>query len=269
MKAGIFVAPFDELAEPAVVAELSVRAEARGWDGVFLWDHVVYRDPVRAVADPWVVMAAQACATSTVRLGPLVTPPARRRPWKLARETVSLDRLSGGRLTLGIGLASDNSLELSGFGEETDDRRRAAIMDEALEVLLRCWSGKPVRFSGEHFTVDSKPFLPAPVQAPRPPVWCASRWPARKPLRRAARFDGWFPISLPGPEAVAEGLEELAALRREAGEDGPFDCAVMGEAGDDVAPWAAAGVTWWLTSFDLGATRREVEEAIDAGPPRA
>jgi alkanesulfonate monooxygenase SsuD/methylene tetrahydromethanopterin reductase-like flavin-dependent oxidoreductase (luciferase family) len=97
---GIFVAPFDELVEPRLLAELAVRAEARGWEGFFLWDHVAYRQPVRAVADPWVAMAAIACATERIRIGPLVTPLSRRRVQKLARETVTLDRLSGGRLTL-------------------------------------------------------------------------------------------------------------------------------------------------------------------------
>lgn len=267
MRTAIFVAPFGELAEPSVVMELTVRAEERGWDGVFLWDHVVYREPAEGVADPWVVMAAQACATSRVRLGPLVTPPARRRPWKLAREATTLDRLSGGRLTLGLGLGSDNSGELSGFGEEEDDRTRGAMLDEAVEVLLACWSGEPVAFSGEHYEVTSRPFLPRPVQDPRPPLWFASRWPARKPVRRAARYDGLFPIELPGPDALAELAAEIAEQR---GSDaGPFDLVAEGSPGDDPAPWVAAGATWWLVGFGLRPTRDEVLEAIEAGPPSA
>lgn len=265
MKHAIFVAPFDELAEPGVLADLAARAEDRGWHGFFLWDHTVYRDPVRAVADPWVAMAAQACATSRIRLGPLVTPPARRRPWKLAREATTLDRLSGGRLTLGLGLGADNSLELSGFGEEVDDRTRAAVMEEAVEILLQCWSGEPVSFAGEHFQVEAKPFLPLPLQEPRPPLWFASRWPARKPVRRAARYEGLFPIDLPGPDALAELAAEVAEQR---GPDaGPFDLVVTGDPGDDVAGWAAAGATWWLAGFGLSPRRVEVEDVIDAGAP--
>lgn len=266
MKAGVFFAPFDELAEPEVAVELTVRAEAAGWDGVFLWDHVTYRDPTTAVADPWVIMGAQAQATSRVKLGPMVTPPARRRPWKLAREATTVDRLSAGRLILGLGLGGDSSRELSGFGEETDDRRRAALMEEAVEVLLACWSGSPVDHVGDHFSVHAKPFLPTPRQQPRPPLWFASRWPARRPMRRAARYEGWFPIELPGPEALAEGVAEIASIR--GADAGPFDVAVMTPLGADIAAWRDAGATWWLTPLGQTPTRREVEEVIDAGPPR-
>src|SRR4051812_14254999 len=133
---GIFVAPFDELADAAALAELAKRAEARGWDGFFLWDHVDYREPVTALADPWVCMAAIACATERVKIGPLITPPARRRIHKLARETATLDRLSGGRLIFGAGLGSDNSGEFSKFGEQADAKARAKLLDDGLEQLV-------------------------------------------------------------------------------------------------------------------------------------
>ncbi|MCW3015762.1 MAG: luciferase [Solirubrobacterales bacterium] len=267
MRHGIFVAPFDELSEPSVLVELAVRAEARGWDGIYLWDHIVYRDPVVALADPWIALAAMAAATQRVRLGPLITPPARRRPWKLAREATTLDRLSAGRLTLGLGLGSDNSGELSGFGEELDDRRRAGMLEEALAVLEQCWSGEPVRFSGEHFQVDAKPFAPLPVQSPRPPLWLASRGSARRPMLRAARYDGWFPIELEGPEQLAAGVQTIQAERRAAGRDGAFDVVVTGGPEEDPRPWREAGATWWLTGFSLQPGLAEVRAAIDAGPP--
>src|SRR3954468_20998445 len=204
---GIFVAPFDDLADAKLLAELAARAEAAGWDGFFLWDHVDYRDPVSALADPWVCMAAIACATERLVMGPLITPPARRRIHKLARETVTLDRLSGGRLIFGAGAGSDNSGEFSKFGEEGDARARARLLDEGLEQLLAYWDGG---------------FEPRPVQQPRIPVWVAARWPNRRPLRRAARFDGVFPIDLPGPEALAALVEEIRALRGA----GPYDVVV-------------------------------------------
>jgi alkanesulfonate monooxygenase SsuD/methylene tetrahydromethanopterin reductase-like flavin-dependent oxidoreductase (luciferase family) len=160
---GIFVAPFDELAEARVLADLAARAEAAGWDGFFLWDHVDYRDPVTALADPWVCMAAIACTTERMRIGPLVTPPARRRIHKLARETVTLDRLSGGRLIFGAGLGSDNSGEFSKFGEEADAKERARLLDEGLEQLVAFWDGE---------------FQPRPAQKPRIPVWLAASWPS-------------------------------------------------------------------------------------------
>lgn len=248
---GLFVAPFDELSEPRVVAELAVRAEQRGWDGLFLWDHVRYREPVSAVADPWVTLSAVAVATSRLVIGPLVTPVARRRPHQLARETVTLDRLSGGRLVLGVGLGSDSTGEFDPerFGEEGDPRARARLLDEGLDRLAAYWGGE---------------FEPPPIQRPRIPVWVAARWPHRRPLRRAARWDGLFPIDLPGPEALAELIEEIAALR-EPGADAPYDVVVTNPPGTDPAPWIAAGATWCLTGFGMQPARAEVEAAIDAG----
>ena len=247
---GIFVAPFDELADPRAVADLAARAEARGWDGLFVWDHIQYRPPVRAVADPWVTLAAVAVATERMRLGPLVTPLARRRAHKLARETVTLDRLSGGRLVLGVGLGGDRNGEFDRqrFGEEDDPRARAALLDERLDRLAAYWDGE---------------FEPAPVQRPRIPVWVAGRWPNRRPLRRAARWDGFFPIDLEAPEQLAEAV---AAVRELRGADVPggFEIVVDNPPGTDLAPWVEAGATWCLTDFGMQPARAEVERAIDA-----
>jgi alkanesulfonate monooxygenase SsuD/methylene tetrahydromethanopterin reductase-like flavin-dependent oxidoreductase (luciferase family) len=244
---GVFVAPFEELSEPALVAELAARAERRGWDGFFVWDHVAYCAPVRAVADPWVTLAAVAIATERIRIGPLVTPIARRRPHKLARETVTLDRLSGGRLVLGVGLGSDRTGEFDAerFGEEADPRARARLLDDGLARLRAYWEGE---------------FEPRPVG--RIPVWVAARWPHRRPLRRAARWDGVFPIDLPGPDALAELVAEVRALGAAEG----FEVVAETPPGTDPSPWAAAGATWCLTDFPPQPTRAEVEEAIEAGP---
>jgi alkanesulfonate monooxygenase SsuD/methylene tetrahydromethanopterin reductase-like flavin-dependent oxidoreductase (luciferase family) len=242
---GIFVAPFDELADAKLLAELAARAEAAGWDGFFLWDHVDYRPPVSAVADPWVCMAAIACATERVKLGPLITPPARRRIHKLARETVTLDRLSGGRLIFGAGLGSDNSREFSKFGEESDAKARAKLLDDGLDELVRYWDGE---------------FQPQPLQKPRIPVWLAARWPNRRPVRRALKWDGLFPIDLPGPEALAELVGEVRDAHPEG--DG-FEIVVTNPADVDPAPWEAAGATWCLTGFGPQPTLAEVAAAID------
>jgi alkanesulfonate monooxygenase SsuD/methylene tetrahydromethanopterin reductase-like flavin-dependent oxidoreductase (luciferase family) len=242
---GIFVAPFDDLADAKLLAELAARAEAAGWDGFFLWDHVDYRPPVSALADPWVCMAAIACATERVKIGPLITPPARRRIHKLARETVTLDRLSDGRLIFGAGLGSDNSGEFSKFGEESDAKARAKLLDDGLEQLVRYWDGE---------------FKPGPVQKPRIPVWLAARWPNRRPVRRALNWDGLFPIDLPGPEALAE----LAGEVREAHPQGDgFEIVVTNPADVDPGPWEAAGATWCLTGFGPQPTLAEVAAAID------
>ncbi len=149
MKHAVDVPPFGELADPRVLAELAAAAEERGWDGFFVWDHIVYRAPVRAVADPWVALAAVACATSRLRIGPLITPLSRRRVHKVARETVSLDLLSSGRLTLGVGIGSARNGEFEPFGEVADPRQRARLLDQGLDDLTRYWAGEfqPVRCS--------------------------------------------------------------------------------------------------------------------------
>ena len=175
MRSALWLPIFDVLADPAVVARLAAEAEEAGWHGLFVWDHLRWRAPVRQVADPWITLAAIATATDGLRLGPLVTPLARRRPAKVARETATLDRLSGGRLTLGVGLGSDRfGSELSKTGEQLDDRLRGQMLDEALEILTAAWSGEPVHHRGEHYTVEGIQFLPRPVQQPGVPV-CGPR----------------------------------------------------------------------------------------------
>jgi alkanesulfonate monooxygenase SsuD/methylene tetrahydromethanopterin reductase-like flavin-dependent oxidoreductase (luciferase family) len=248
VRRGLFLAPFDELVDPRLLAELAARAEARGWDGIFLWDHVSYPPPVQAVADPWVALSAIACATSTLRLGPLITPLSRRRVHKLARETVTLDGLSRGRLILGVGLGSDRTNELEPFGEVVDPPERARLLDDGLERLTAYWGGE---------------FLPRPMQRPRIPVWVAARWPHRRPLRRAARWDGLFPIELPGPAQLAELGDETRRLRAD---DGPFDLVVDIPAGAEAEPWERAGATWVLTGFESQPREADVRGAIEAGP---
>ena len=188
-KRGIFVAPFDELSDPRLLARLAAATEERGFDGFFVWDHVAYRAPTRALADPWVALSAMAAATESVIIGPLVTPLSRRRVHKLARETATLDHLSGGRLVLGVGLGSDNNGELEPFGEVVDPRERARAARRRARAAGRAL-GRRVRA--------------APVQRPRIPVWVAARWPNRRPMRRAARWDGLFPIDQDEPEQLAE-----------------------------------------------------------------
>ena len=202
LRSALWLPLFNELADPAVVAGLAAEAEEAGWHGVFVWDHLRWRAPVLQVADPWITLAAIATATERLRLGPMVTPLARRRPAKVARETATLDRLSDGRLTLGAGLGSDRfGGELSATGEQLDDRQRGQMLDEALEILTTAWSGQPVHHRGEHYTVDGIQFLPRPAQQPRVPVWVAGLPGNPRPLRRAARYDGFFPSRLSAGES--------------------------------------------------------------------
>jgi alkanesulfonate monooxygenase SsuD/methylene tetrahydromethanopterin reductase-like flavin-dependent oxidoreductase (luciferase family) len=194
MRSALFLPIFDDLANPRVLVQLAVGAEDAGWDGMFLWDHVRWREPVRAAADPWIALTAMAATTSRIRIGPMVTPLARRRPAKVARETASLDVLSGGRLTLGVGIGSDEfGHEYSITGEDVDDKTRAEKLDESLEILEAAWSGEEVRHRGRHYTVDGMRFLPRPVQRPGVPVWVgataarSSRYAARPGIRATFR----------------------------------------------------------------------------------
>jgi alkanesulfonate monooxygenase SsuD/methylene tetrahydromethanopterin reductase-like flavin-dependent oxidoreductase (luciferase family) len=252
VRSGLFVPLFGELANPVVVGRLAAEAEEAGWDGFFVWDHVRWRPPVLEVADPWITLAAIATATTSIRLGPLVTPLARRRPAKVARETATLDRFCDGRLTLGVGLGSDRfGDEFSITGEEVDDRRRGRMLDESLEILTAAWSGEPVRHEGEHYTIGGMRFLPRPVQRPGVPIWVAGYAGNSKPMRRAARHQGFFPVGLQHPDQLAEIVAAITTLRRQVGTDitVPYDIVAEIEPGHDPTPYAAAGATWWLVGF--------------------
>jgi hypothetical protein len=242
LRSALWLPLFDELADPTVVADLAAEAEHAGWHGFFVWDHVHWHAPVRQVADSWITLAAVAAATERLRLGPMVTPLPRRRPAKVAREAATLDLLSGGRLTLGVGIGSDRfGGELSKFGEQIDDRLRGQMLDEALEILAAAWSGEPVHHHGAHYTVDDVRFLPRPVQRPGVPVWAAAFPGNLKPLRRAARCDGFFPVNLQHPDQLAEAMAVVTDPDRPA-----YDVAVALPPGADPAPYARAGATWWL-----------------------
>jgi alkanesulfonate monooxygenase SsuD/methylene tetrahydromethanopterin reductase-like flavin-dependent oxidoreductase (luciferase family) len=277
VKHGIFLPPFDEMSDPRRAGALAAEAEHAGWDGVFVWDHML-AEPGMAVADPWIVMAAIAMSTTRLRTGPMVTPLARRRPWVLARQIASLDILSGGRLTVGVGLGDDGWQEFSSFGDEVSARRRGEMLDESLQILQGLLSGDPVDFDGEHFSVHAPAFLPKPVQDPVP-IWAAVRWPHRKPLARAARLPGCFPIfagsgQLPAPPLTAD-LTELRAALGELGARPGHDLAVRvalhrlpeSERAETVAALDAAGVTWLLEAFAPGHDAAQIEAWVRSGPP--
>jgi alkanesulfonate monooxygenase SsuD/methylene tetrahydromethanopterin reductase-like flavin-dependent oxidoreductase (luciferase family) len=273
-----------EYADPRLLVELSVEAEAAGWDGVFVWDHIAREeDPSVPATDPWIAIAGMAVRTQRVRLGMMVTPLARRRPWKVARETVALDALSGGRFTLGVGLGGGPQAEFASFGEPADARVRAELLDEGLAILDGLWSGEPFSFQGEHHRVSGAHFLPRAVQQPRVPVWVAGRWPNRRPFRRAARWDGLFPLfegvgagEMATPEMLAEALRYTREHRADDG--APFDVALeCVSAGEDraadaalAAAYADAGLTCWVEA--LGWFRGPLDamrERVRRGPPRA
>lgn len=263
LRSALWLPLFDELAAPLVVRRLAAEAEEAGWDGCFVWDQLCRRAPVRQVADPWITPAA--IATERIRLGPMVTVLPRRRPAKVARESATLDRLSAGRLTLGVGLGSDRFAgELSRTGEELDARRRGRMLDESLGVLAAAWSGEPVRHRGEHYTVDDITFLPRPVQRPGVPVWAAGFPGNAKPIRRAARLDGFFPADLDHPDRLAEVVGALTDLRQ--GRMAGYDIAVGLPLGVDPDPYARAGATWWLPELEPGVRLDTVRGVLRDGP---
>jgi alkanesulfonate monooxygenase SsuD/methylene tetrahydromethanopterin reductase-like flavin-dependent oxidoreductase (luciferase family) len=265
MRHALYLPPFAAYSDPAVVVDLAVAAEDGGWDGLFLWDHVVRpTEPHRAeVGDPWILAAAVATATSRLRIGPMVTPLARRRPQKVARESVTLDRLSGGRLVLGVGLGVNTGDELGRFGEPTDDKARAEVYDEALGLLQALWSGEEVDHHGTHFTAAGVRFLPRPVQQPRIPLWGAARGGgATRPVRRAARLDGLFPV-----HATLEQLAPmLDVVRAERGDLDGYDVAMEATAAADMEAYAEAGVTGVLRGVDDTRPAATVVAAVGLGP---
>jgi alkanesulfonate monooxygenase SsuD/methylene tetrahydromethanopterin reductase-like flavin-dependent oxidoreductase (luciferase family) len=267
MKFGVFFPAFDALADPLVVVELSVLAESSGWDGVFLWDHLLYGERVSRILDPWICLAGVAAATSRIEIGPMVTPLARRRPAVLARQAVTLDLLSGGRLILGFGLGDDDwAGEFSRFGDEADPVRRGEQLDEGLEVLTGLLSGEPVSHQGQHHPNVDAQFLPTGVRPGGIPIWIGARWPHRRPMRRAARYDGAFVIHLDQPSNLAAIRETLTDVR---GDLDGFEIVLQGVPGDDPTRWAQAGATWWLTQ--IGPYNIDVEAArriIATGPRR-
>lgn len=283
MRFSVNVPNFGDFADARNVVRVAEAAEQAGWDGLFVWDHVVHRKQARRgqpFGDPWMLLTAAALATSRLRLGTLLTPVARRRPEQLARQVATLDALSGGRAIFAAGLGGPVDDEYGSFGDTTDEPTLAGRLDEGLELLARYWSGERVSHEGAHYRVDDVELLPATVQQPRPPVWIGGFWPARPPMRRAARWDGAVPLfadaghgTAPTPGAVREVLAYVDGHRTV---DGPFEMVVGGVsptagAADLIGPLAEAGATWWderqpYASPDL-CTLGPVLRRVEAGPP--
>lgn len=278
MRFAVNLANYGDFGDPRLLADLAQDAEQAGWDGFFIWDHIATDTPM-PVADPWITLAAIASRTQHIKLGTMVTPLPRRRPWKVARETASLDLLAQGRLILGVGIGTDHAREYSAFAESAEPVRHAALLDEALSVLTGLWTGEPFTFHGAHYTVDAAHFLPTPLQKPRIPIWVAAVWPHKRPLRRAANWDGVVPLA-DERDLTPDELREVAAYicgERRSGERGaPFDVVHTGQLYDltpeqrapMLSAYAAAGATWWQE----GVAHTGVEEArarIRQGPPVA
>jgi len=276
----IDVPNFGRWSDPRLFAEFAKQIEDAGWDGISVWDHILFEDGAE-VADPWVLLTAAAMATQRIRLMMMVTPLPRRHPWKVARESVSLDLLSDGRLNLGVGIGWPTDPEFTRFHSETDLRARADMLDEGLEILTGLWTGEPYEFHGEHYNLERSTFLPRPLQQPRIPIWVAAMWPRKRPVRRATRYDGLAPLIFdfatgelgePTPEVIGEITAYVAAQRDS---DDPFDVAVAGShvPGQDLSDYLgrleAVGVTWWRDGWMpwLGVEHDDWMADVLEGPP--
>ena len=255
---------------------MAVEGERSGWDGFFIFDHILYSTDSVPMVDPWVALAAIAVKTERIRLGTLVTPIARRRPWKLARETVSVDHLSGGRLILGVGLGDPVDVDFKCFGEDTEDRVRAAKLDEGLEMLVGLWSGERFNHEGRYWSARNVQFLPRSLQTPRIPIWVAGRWPRRSPFLRAARWDGAFPLGLArGSTLKPRELKDVSAfIRSHRKATSPYDLIASSgadghvEDGSGLSEYAAAGVTWWMQDMRRWCNSRDgLIAEVTKGPP--
>ena len=314
MKYGIDLPNIGAASDPRLLAKIAHEAEEAGWDGVFIFDSLYSAKWGEAslegalpppMTDPWIALAAMATRTERVRLGTMITPLSRRRPWKVARETVTLDHLSNGRLVLPVGLGHVDDGGYKNVGEELDRKKRAQMLDESLAILDGLWSGEPFSFEGRHFKIDEMTFLPKPVQSPRVPVWVVGAWPRMKSMRRTLRWDGVLPVIMrdgrnpggPSPEEAAHQMAEdgvsigvtpkdiaeiSAYVKRERKDTGKFDIVIEGfssvskrdKATTRIAELADAGATWWIEGVFswLALPPHDIERMrhrIRQGPPRA
>jgi alkanesulfonate monooxygenase SsuD/methylene tetrahydromethanopterin reductase-like flavin-dependent oxidoreductase (luciferase family) len=270
--------------DPRTLAELAVLAEESGWDGVFLEDYLVWQSQQHVPTfDPWILLAAMAVPTRRIRLGTSVTPLARRRPWQVAREAVTLDHLSNGRFILGVGLgdtgeAFGSDISFTAFGEVTDARQRAHMLDEALDVIVGLWSGAPFQYDGTHYQVQEVQFLPQPIQTPRIPIWVGGGWPLKGPTARAARWDGSRLYKYPADAMLPEDVRALRALvQQQRGLVAGYDIVVSGsrrhpdqeQERERLRALAEAGATWCAEYLPPDqAALEQVRASIAQGPLR-
>jgi alkanesulfonate monooxygenase SsuD/methylene tetrahydromethanopterin reductase-like flavin-dependent oxidoreductase (luciferase family) len=261
--------------DPRWIVELAQAAEQAGWDGLFMWDHWSFAWGMPS-GDPWVILAAVAQATTKLRLGTAITPLSRRRPHVVANTLATLDHLSNGRMVFGAGLGGVLE-ELSAFGEVTDAKTRATMLDEGLEVVARLLAGERVNHHGRFYTIDDVQLLPYSLQQPRMPIWIGAA--SGNALRRAALWEGWviYTVDTKGTLVhtaadITRSLAKIRQYRRDAGKEfEPYDIVVMGVSrpGEGVDEYAAIGATWWLeTIHGMRVGKDEIMDRVQAGPPR-
>ena len=281
-KYGLNITNFGTYSDIEILMDLSRDAENAGWDGIFLWDHMIFSTRLKnnnqiniPFVDPWIALAAISTITKSVKIGTYITPLPRRRPWKLSREIVSLDHLSKGRFILGIGLGSPD-FEYEGFGEEKNIIIRAKKCDEGLKIIRGLCSGIPFKFNGTYYNIKEVIFKPEPYDG-MIPIWIGGRWPNKKPFERASKYDGVCPISATNkvltPFDIEEIVNYITKLKKNTKN---FDIVLAGETSQDkneakqfLSPYIDSGMTWWLeTIHDWRGSLEEMKKVILRGPPK-
>ena len=278
LKYSIYIPNFG-FQNPQEIAKLAREAEDSGWDGFFIWDHVAIMEDFNTFfLDPWVALSAIAMETTKIKIGTMITPVPRRRPWKLARETTSLDHLSNGRLILGVGLGAPE-YDFTAFGEDFNVKTRAKKLDEGLQILQGLWSGKPFCYEGEFFQIKNVRFTPPPIND-NIPIWVAGTWPSKKPFIRAAQYDGVFPISADWRKMLTpdELTQIIEIIQQNRSQSRHFDIVIAGNTPGDrikgsqiVKPYEEVGATWWCENINFlrfSDSPNQLLERIRQGPPK-
>ena len=274
----MYVPNFGKSSYARILADLAGEAEQAGWDGFFLWNHLIDEKNHRIpIVDSFIALAAIAMNTKRIRFGTTVTALPRYRPWIVARQATSLDHMSNGRMILGVGLGFPTGLEFEIFGENPDNKARAERLDEGLEIVTGLWTGKPFSYQGKHYQVKETSFLPPSAQKPRIPIWVGGFWPYKAPFRRAARWDGVIPFKLPvrrpDPKDLRDILDYVKSQRTSAAQ---FDVAIIGwgtgksraRDSERIGPYIEAGMTWWLESlYGARDSPKDMRARIHKGPP--
>ena len=274
MKFGIYAPNFgDAFGNPKRVTELAIEAEKAGWDGFFLWDHIFNTEGFPDTVDPFIALTSVAENTEEIHIGTTVTPLTRRRPWKLARETVTLDIISEGRLILGVGLGGSSEFGL--MNEETNPRKMAEMANEHLEILCGLWSGEDFSYSGEYYKIDEVKFRPRPVQKPRIKLWGAGTWPKKGPFKRAAKLDGVVPLSEHYTSPLTpDDYRKMIEYMEKHGLGYPydvveisFDATKSSDKEKAILDFQDAGVNWWLELVsDWNGSYETIKGIIMQGP---
>ena len=274
MKYG-FVLPYGDA---QLAADFAHEAEQAGWDGFFVWE------PVWGW-EAWMQLTAAAMSTQRIKLGTMISPISRMRPWELASKTVTLDHLSNGRVILAVGLGAIDTGFVQ-FGEVTDRKTRAELLDEGLDILTGLWRGQPFNFDGKHYHIKETTFypLPSPVQQPRIPIWVVGAWPKEKSMQRTLRYDGLLPTIMNDQgQHIAPTLDQIRDMKAYIDAQRllptPFDIVVEGRTpGTDpdraaaiTRLWAEGGATWWIEAMwsdpDQPADYEAIQRRIQQGPP--